>query len=99
MKFTNAIFCFDICTTVPNAFYFKDFGDVAVHFHITIDINPLAVVVKRMRLFLSLLSEAISDDYKKIDDILFEVFNQHIACADTLLDDPFGCLQNRQKTI
>jgi type II restriction/modification system DNA methylase subunit YeeA len=62
-----------------------------------IDINPLAVTVTRMRLFLSLLSEATTDDYKKIDDTLFEILKQRIVCADALLDDPFGCLQNRQK--
>jgi len=61
-----------------------------------IDINPLAVTVTRMRLFLSLLSEATADDYKKMDDEVFEVLKQHIVCADALLDDPFGCLKNRQ---
>ena len=61
-----------------------------------IDINPLAVTATRMRLFLSLLSEATADDYKKMDDEVFEVFKQHIVCADALLDDPFGCLKNRQ---
>jgi hypothetical protein len=61
-----------------------------------IDINPLAVMVTRMRLFLSLLSEATADDYKKIDEEVFEVLKHHIVCADALLDDPFGCLQNRQ---
>ena len=62
-----------------------------------IDINPLAVTATRMRLFLSLLSEATADDYKKIDEGVFEVLKHHIVCADALLDDPFGCLQNRQR--
>jgi hypothetical protein len=62
-----------------------------------IDINPLAVTATRMRLFLSLLSEATADDYKKMDDEVFEVLKQHIVCADALLDDPFGCLQNKQR--
>lgn len=62
-----------------------------------IDINPLAVAVTRMRLFLSLLSEATADDYKKIDDTFFEVLKHRIVCADALLDDPFGCLYNQQK--
>jgi hypothetical protein len=61
-----------------------------------IDINPLAVMATRMRLFLSLLTEATTDDYKKIDEEVFEVLKQHIVCADALLDDPFGCLQNKQ---
>jgi len=61
-----------------------------------IDINPLAVTATRMRLFLSLLSEATADDYKKIDEEVFEVLKHHIVCADALLDDPFGCLRNRQ---
>ncbi len=62
-----------------------------------IDINPLAVTVTRMRLFLSLLSEAnTDDDYRKIDEDLFKILKDHIVCADALLDDPFGCLQNRQ---
>jgi type I restriction-modification system DNA methylase subunit len=61
-----------------------------------IDINPLAVTATRMRLFLSLLSEAATDDYKKIDEEVFEVLKHRIVCADALLDDPFGCLQNRQ---
>jgi type I restriction-modification system DNA methylase subunit len=61
-----------------------------------IDINPLAVTATRMRLFLSLLSEATADDYEKIDEEFFEILKHHIVCADALLDDPFGCLQNRQ---
>jgi len=61
-----------------------------------IDINPLAVTATRMRLFLSLLSEATADDYEKIDEEVLEVLKHHIVCADALLDDPFGCLQNRQ---
>ncbi len=62
-----------------------------------IDINPLAVTATRMRLFLSLLAEATANDYDKIDEELFEILKEHIVCADALLDDPFGCLQNRQK--
>jgi type II restriction/modification system DNA methylase subunit YeeA len=62
-----------------------------------IDINPLAVTATRMRLFLSLLSEATADDYKKIDEEFFEVLKHHIVCADALLDDPFGCLHNKQR--
>jgi len=61
-----------------------------------IDINPLAVTATRMRLFLSLLSEATTDDYKKIDEEVFEVLKHRIVCADALIDDPFGCLKNRQ---
>ena len=61
-----------------------------------IDINSLAVTATRMRLFLSLLSEATADDYKKIGDEVFEVLKLHIVCADALLDDPFGCLQSKQ---
>jgi len=61
-----------------------------------IDINPLAVTATRMRLFLSLLSEATADDYKKIDEEVFEVLKHRIVCADALIDDPFGCLKNRQ---
>ena len=61
-----------------------------------IDINPLAVTVTRMRLFLSLLSEATADGCEKIDEEIFEVLRHHIVCADALLDDPFGCLKNRQ---
>jgi type I restriction-modification system DNA methylase subunit len=64
-----------------------------------IDINPLAVTATRMRLFLSLLSEATSDDYKKIDEEVFEVLKRRIVCADALLDDPFGCLQSKQKSL
>ena len=84
----------------------KDLGcnnlfDVKKHIITTniygIDINPLAVTATRMRLFLSLLSEATADDYNKIDEEFFEVLKHHIVCADALLDDPFGCLQNRQQ--
>jgi len=61
-----------------------------------IDTNPLAVTATRMRLFLSLLSEATADDCKKIDEEVFEVLKHRIVCADALIDDPFGCLKNRQ---
>jgi type I restriction-modification system DNA methylase subunit len=83
----------------------KDLGcnnlfDVKKHIITTniygIDINPLAVTATRMRLLLSLLSEATADDCKKIDDEAFEVLKQHIVCADALLDDPFGCLKSKQ---
>jgi len=62
-----------------------------------IDINPLAVTATRMRLFLSLFSEATANDYEKIDEELLKILKQHIVCADALLDDPFGCLQNKQR--
>jgi len=75
--------------------------DVKKHVIITniygIDINPLAVTATRMRLFLSLLSEATADDYKEIDEEVFEALKHHIVCADALLDDPFGCWQNKQR--
>jgi len=99
-RFMHLYYNVDNDLTIAKSLGCKNTFDVKKHIITTniygIDINPLAVTATRMRLFLSLISEATADDCKKIDEEVFEVLKHHIVCADALLDDPFGCLKNRQ---